>query len=153
MVRRSEKAPVKAEISERKKPSEPTKASIQDLSRKETQSSELIPKEYNRLLEDIKERVRRSQIKAVTAANKELISLYWTIGKIIIEKQENSGWGTKFIEKLAKDLQNTFPGIEGFSRRNIFRMRAFYLAYQLVPQAVALIEDLPIFEIPWGHTG
>jgi predicted nuclease of restriction endonuclease-like (RecB) superfamily len=69
----------------------------------------------------------------------------------IAEKQEAGGWGTNIVEKLAKDLQNSFPGIEGFSRRNIFRMRSFYLSYQKVPQLVAQIEDLPIFRIPWGH--
>lgn len=55
------------------------------------------------------------------------------------------------IDQLAKDLQTAFPGIEGFSRTNVFRMRAFYRSYQKVPQAVGLFENLPIFQIPWGH--
>ena len=50
-------------------------------------------------------------------------------GKTIVKMQERSGWGTKLIEKMAVDIQNEFPGIEGFSRTNIFRMRAFYLTY------------------------
>lgn len=112
-------------------------------------------KEYSSTLADLMKRIRESQIKAVVAVNKDLISLYWTIGKSIVEKQEKNGWGTKFIEKLANDLQNAFPGIEGFSKRNIFRMRAFYLESPIVPQAVALIDPLEhlgiLAQIPWGH--
>ena len=80
-----------------------------------------------------------------------MIKLYWEIGQEIVEKQEREGWGTKILERVAKDLQNEFPGVEGFSRRNMFRMKAFYQAYEKVPQAVAQLDDLPIFSIPWGH--
>lgn len=107
--------------------------------------------EYANVLLDVKNQIRQSQVKAALAANKELIKLYWSIGKTIAEKQKVSGWGTGVIECLANDLQVEFPGIEGFSRRNIFRMKAFYEAYEKVPQPVAQIEDLPIFHIPWGH--
>jgi len=55
------------------------------------------------------------------------------------------------LERVAKDLQNNFPGIEGFSRTNLFRMRALYTAYAKVPQVVGQLEQLPIFSIPWGH--
>ncbi len=64
-------------------------------------------------------------------------------GEIIVEKQEKSGWGTKIIEKLAKDIQNAFPSIEGFSRTNTFRMRAFYIAYQNSPPAGGLFQENP----------
>lgn len=111
--------------------------------------------EYNSTLADLKRHIRESQIRAVTAANAELIKLYWLIGKTIVEKQEGSGWGSKFIEKISRDLQNEFPGVEGFSKRNIFRMRAFYLEYKLVPPAVAQfngIEHLGVLtQIPWSH--
>ncbi len=56
-------------------------------------------------------------------------------------------WGSKVLERVAKDLQNKFPGVEGFSRRNMFTMRAFYHAYGKVQQAVAQLENLPIFSI------
>ncbi|HVX00572.1 MAG TPA: DUF1016 N-terminal domain-containing protein [Candidatus Babeliaceae bacterium] len=119
-------------------------------------------KEYAQTLAELKKQVQEAQVKAVLAANKELIKLYWIIGKTIAEKQELNGWGSKIIEKLAKDLQNEFPGIGGFSKLNLFRMRAFYLAYYCalvvepseytkVSQAVTQIEELPIFRIPWGH--
>ena len=62
-----------------------------------------------------------------------MIKLYWEIGEEIVEKQEKEGWGTKVLERVAKDLQNEFPGLEGFSRRNVFRMKAFYQAYEKVP--------------------
>jgi predicted nuclease of restriction endonuclease-like (RecB) superfamily len=68
-----------------------------------------------------------------------------------LKRQKENTWGSKAIEKLAQDLQNEFPGISGFSYRNIFRMQAFFLAYELLPQPVAVIEDLPVFAIPWGH--
>ena len=108
-------------------------------------------KEYVSTLAELKKTIQECQIKAITAANKELIRLYWMIGEIIADKQKKSGWGTSVIEKLGKDLQNAFPGIEGFSKRNVFRMRAFYQAYEKVPQAVAQLDDLPVFYIPWGH--
>ena len=112
-------------------------------------------KEYTDTLASLKKQIQKCQLRAMTSVNKELVQLYWTIGKTISEKQESSGWGTKFVEKLSKDLQSAFPGVEGFSKRNVFRMRAFYLEYQLVPRAVALIdspEHLGILaQIPWSH--
>jgi predicted nuclease of restriction endonuclease-like (RecB) superfamily len=112
-------------------------------------------KEYVSTLATLKKKIQESQLKAISAANKELISLYWTIGKTVVEKQEESGWGSKFIEKLAKDLQNAFPGIDGFSRTNVFRMRAFYLEYKIVPPAVGQINELEhlgiLAQIPWSH--
>jgi predicted nuclease of restriction endonuclease-like (RecB) superfamily len=110
----------------------------------------LSPKEYASTLAGLKKQIQECQIRAITSVNKELINLYWTIGKIIVEKQESSGWGSKFIEKLAKDLQSEFPGIEGFSRANVFRMKAFFIAYEKVAQPARQIDRLPIFDIPWG---
>ena len=83
--------------------------------------------------------------------NEELIKLYWEIGREIAERQEKEAWGSQVIERLAKDLQTSFPGVGGFSRANVFKMRAFYLACVKVSQAVRQIEDLPFFRIPWGH--
>lgn len=120
------------------------------------QEGDLLPqKEYADTLAGLKKQIQESQLRAITSVNKELVRLYWTIGKTIVERQKNSGWGSNFIEKLAKDLQNSFPGVEGFSRRNVFRMRAFYLEYQLVPPAVAQIDELGnlgvLAQIPWSH--
>ena len=108
-------------------------------------------KKYASFLEQLKERVRQAQVKAAVAVNTELIQLYWDMGKSIVETQEEEGWKAQVIERLCRDLQNAFPGIQGFSRSNIFRMRAFYLSYARVAQAVRLLNELPITRIPWGH--
>jgi predicted nuclease of restriction endonuclease-like (RecB) superfamily len=117
------------------------------------------PQDYTELLEDLKNRIRQTQVRAATAANHELIRLYWDIGREIVQRQDREGWGAKVIDRLAGDLQKAFPGIAGFSVRNIKRMRAFFLAYApqvaIMPQAVAQLDgpSLPQFvaEIPWGH--
>ena len=119
--------------------------------KKSTAVKKIPMKEYTQTLADIKNRIQEAQIKAAISAGKELTVLYWTIGKMITEKQEKNGWGAKFVEQLSNDLQNAFPGIAGFSRSNIFRMKAFFTSYCKNPTAVGLIEEMPIFRIPWGH--
>lgn len=116
---------------------------------KKKQSSTITP--YSSLVEQLKKKIQHSQLKAALAVNSELIQLYWEIGKAIVEKQEQEGWGAQVIEKLGKDLQNAFPSMQGFSRTNISRMRSFYLTYAIVPQAVGQINTLPMAQIPWGH--
>lgn len=109
------------------------------------------PVGYAKFITSLKTKIRSAQIKAAISVNTELIKLYWYIGKEILEKQGQEAWGSNVLERVAKDLQNEFPGIEGFSRANIFRMKAFYIAYEKVAQAVRQFESLPIFSIPWGH--
>ena len=72
------------------------------------------PAEYTKFITSLKAKIRSAQIKAAVTVNSELIRLYWEIGKDIFEKQEREDWGSKVLEKVAKDLQNEFPGIEGF---------------------------------------
>ncbi len=108
-------------------------------------------KEYIQTLVRLKKQIQEAQVKAIFAANKELIKLYWFIGQTIVNKQEESGWGNKNIEKLAKDLQNEFPGLGGFSRSNIFRMQAFYRAYEKVSTVSTQLENNPLFTISWSH--
>jgi predicted nuclease of restriction endonuclease-like (RecB) superfamily len=88
-----------------------------------------VPASYAALLTEIKDRVRSAQLRAHLAVNRELVLLYWQIGRDIVSRQKLEGWGKSVIERLAADIQREFPGIEGFSTRNIWRMRAFYLAY------------------------
>jgi len=107
--------------------------------------------EYAQTLAELKKQIKEAQVKAAMSVNRELLKLYWTIGKIITIRQKTNGWGSKVIEKLSKDLQSAFPGIGGFSRSNIFRMKAFYSAYEKVSEAPRQIEELPIFNIPWWH--
>ena len=87
--------------------------------------SEIITTEYKTLLSDIKQRIRDAQYQALREVNKELIGLYRDIGQMIVEKQKGETWGKSVVENLAKDLQNEFPGISGFSARNIWYMRDF----------------------------
>ncbi|MGD0664172.1 MAG: PDDEXK nuclease domain-containing protein [Rhabdochlamydiaceae bacterium] len=120
------------------------------LSHKQT-PAEVIPTGYKVFITDLKGKIRSSQLKASITVNRELIRLYWEIGKDVVERQEQDGWGSKVIERVARDLQNEFPGIEGFSKSNLFRMRAFYKSYTIVAQAVRQLDELPISSIPWGH--
>ncbi|MCY2989442.1 MAG: PDDEXK nuclease domain-containing protein [Planctomycetota bacterium] len=98
-----------------------------------------IPIGYGELLDEIKGRIRSAQIKAVLAVNSELLVLYWSIGRDIVQRQHREGWGAKVIDRLAADLRSEFPEMSGLSRTNVYRMRAFYLAYEsdgeIVPQA------------------
>ncbi len=101
---------------------------------------------YGKLLIEVKERIRRAQYEALKAVNKELIALYWDIGKIVVEKQEKHGWGNSIVENLAKDLQLEFPGVKGFSKDNIWRMRKFYVHYNSNQKLAPLVQ-----EIGWAH--
>ncbi len=106
----------------------------------------IIPAEYQRLLADIKQRVRSVQYEALKTVNKGLIALYWDIGHMITERQKGVTWGKSVVERLAKDLQGEFPGIHGFSARNIWRMRDFYLTYHANPKLSPMVT-----EIGWSH--
>ncbi len=96
---------------------------------------------YADLLGQIKQRIRQGQTRAVLAANAELISMYWDIGRMLHGRQKREGWGAGVIPRLALDLRNELPEVKGFSERNIKRMLAFYREYsgtsEFVPQPVA----------------
>jgi hypothetical protein len=87
---------------------------------------DVAPADYAKFVIELKKKIRSAQFKAALAVNRELIRLYWEIGKEIIERKEKDGWGSGVIDRIARDIQNEFPGIEGFSRTNMGRMRAFY---------------------------
>lgn len=122
---------------------------------------------YASLLTDIKQRVRQAQVRAMLSVNAELIRLYWGIGQMIHERQQQEGWGAGVIPRLARDLHNELPEEKGFSERNIKQMLAFYREYaQLsfvqqpaaqietepkVPQAAALFTAELILALPWTH--
>jgi predicted nuclease of restriction endonuclease-like (RecB) superfamily len=92
-------------------------------------SNSALPRSYAHLFESLKARIRIAQVKAALAVNRELIELYWDIGRSIVQRQKSEGWGRKVIDRLADDLQREFPGVGGFSRGNVYRMRTFYLIY------------------------
>jgi predicted nuclease of restriction endonuclease-like (RecB) superfamily len=111
-----------------------------------SQRSPLVPDSYDAVLQTLKQRIRQAQLRAALAINQELILLYWQIGCEILERQRTEGWGTKVVERLAKDLKAEFSDVTGFSRTNLLYMRAFAEAYpdeQFVQRSVG--------QIPWRH--
>jgi predicted nuclease of restriction endonuclease-like (RecB) superfamily len=107
----------------------------------------LIPiNDYAVWLTELKQRIQSAQQRASLSVNRELVSLYWQIGRDILERQGLQGWGAKVIDRLAHDLTTAFPDMKGFSRRNLLYMRSFAEKWpdaEFVQQAVA--------QIPWGH--
>jgi hypothetical protein len=99
-------------------------------------------KEYGTFLSEIKERIRTAQYEALKSVNKELINLYWDIGKSIVEQQEKHGWGKSIVENLAGDLRKEYPGIMEFSKDNLWRMRKFYLCYYQNPKLAPLVREI-----------
>ena len=81
--------------------------------------------EYTAWVESLKARVRQTQVRASLAVNKELVQLYWIIGSELLERQERQGWGTKVLERLARDMKVAFPDMTGLSRTNLAYMRSF----------------------------
>ena len=82
-------------------------------------------KGYQDLLDRLKSQIRTAQVRAAVAVNQELVVLYWGIGKEILNRQKEDGWGTRVIERLAKDLRSEFPDMQGLSPRNLGYMKAF----------------------------
>lgn len=101
---------------------------------------------YESDFEVIRRRVYQANHRAFHATNKELISLYWDLGRFIYEKQEADEWGKSTVEMLSKDLQGEFPGVSGFSVSNLWRMRNFYISYKDSEKLAPLVR-----EIPWSH--
>ena len=104
------------------------------------------PAGYADWLADLKDRIHHAQQRATLAVNRELVLLYWQIGRDILARQAEQGWGAKVIERLAHDLRAAFPDMKGFSPRNLKYMRAFAEAWpdaEFVQEAVA--------QLPWGH--
>lgn len=104
------------------------------------------PDGYADWLGSLKNRIASAQQRASRAVNQELVLLYWEIGRDILQRQANEGWGSKVVDRLAQDLRAAFPDMKGFSARNLKYMRAFADAWpdeQFVQQAVA--------QLPWGH--
>jgi len=105
-----------------------------------------LTKEYKSFFNELKTRIRSARLKAALAVNREVIELYWHIGKQIIEKQKLTNWGDKLIETLSHDLRHSFPETKGFSLTGLKRMRMFaehYPDFAIGPQTVA--------QLPWGH--
>jgi len=98
--------------------------------------------DYINFLTEVKERICRSQYEALKAVNKELIQLYWDIGRMIVEKQQDLGWGKSVVEQLSKDIQKEYPGIQGFSTTNLWNMRLFYSEIQQHEKLQPLVGEI-----------
>jgi hypothetical protein len=126
--------------------------------------------EYRRFIEDLKARVISARISAVRTVNRDVILLYWDIGRGIREKQQALGWGDSIVEMVSADLRQAFPGSFGFSPQNVWRMLQFFRTYtddlflsQVVRELEKKGEKKPTLEelsrivreliaaVPWGH--
>lgn len=146
------------------------------MSEKKATMTAISAPQYTHLLGEIKQRIRHAQTRAWVAVNAEMIRLYWCIGQVIDGRQQQEGYGTAVIPRLARDLHNELPEVKGFSERNINRMLAFYRLYpdadleiEVLPQAVAKPSErgapalIPkvvpqpvaqlLLSVPWGHHG
>ncbi|GAB1414625.1 PDDEXK nuclease domain-containing protein [Paludibacter sp.] len=103
--------------------------------------------DYRIFLSMIKEKVRITQLKASIAANTILIEFYWDLGKEIVRLEDDNSWGSGLLDQLSIDLKLEFPEIKGFSRRNLYAIRQWFLffstKFEVVPQ--------PVAQLPWGH--
>lgn len=104
------------------------------------------PAAYAALLDDLKTTIRQARIRVAKAANRKLVQLYWQLGKTIVERQTQQGWGKAVVEQLAVDLKASFQGRSGFSAQNLWYMRQFYMEYKDLPNLQQLVG-----EIPWGQ--
>lgn len=143
-------------------------------------NTSVVDREYTTFVAQLKKRIAAARVSAARAVNRDLILLYWDIGRGILEKQQKLGWGRSVVETLAVDLQKEFPGMLGFSARNLWEMRRFYVAYsspEFLQQLVAELKRYPalpadktamqapnhqaaapgdflqqlVAEVPWGH--
>ncbi len=87
-------------------------------------------KNYKTFFTQVKKRIADAQYEALKQVNLQLIDLYWDLGKMIVSRQKKHNWGKSIVQNLAKDLQDEFPGISGFSSQNLWYMRQFYLTYK-----------------------
>jgi len=105
-----------------------------------------MPSGYASLLRDIKQRIQQGRVQTVLAANSAMVMLYWDVGRVILERQGQEGWGAKVIDRLAADLRKAFPDMRGLSPRNLKYMRAFAAAWtdrSIVQEVLA--------QITWFH--
>jgi predicted nuclease of restriction endonuclease-like (RecB) superfamily len=105
-----------------------------------------LPSGYQELLQELKTRIRGAQVRAAFALTRELVLLYWSIGREISQRFDREEWGGKIVDRLSKDLQTEFPDVEGFSPRNLRYMRTFAEAWPDEP----ILQQLAA-KLPWGH--
>lgn len=114
------------------------------------ESNTLLPTGYIQWRKDIEQLIDTAKLKTAISINMGTLSLYWNIGKQIIEKQEQIGWGKQVIAQLSKDLCSRFPDDRGYSERNLRNMKRFAEAYPTFPiwqVPLAKLKELPILQV------
>ena len=106
----------------------------------------MLDKSYQTYINDLKSEITRARIKAVLSVNRELVMLYWRIGKKILEMQKKEGWGAKVIDQISADLRKDFPEIRGLSTQNLKYMKRLAQEYSL-----EAIGQQAVDQLPWGH--
>lgn len=106
--------------------------------------------EYINWVNELKGLIQNTQIKASISVNRELLGLYWTIGKSISDKVEKANWGSSVVEELSKDLKREFPNQKGFSRSNLFSMKKWFEFYSKSEIEIEFVQQL-VGQIPWGQ--
>lgn len=109
--------------------------------------ADLIPDDYTATLEELKRQVHGARYQAQRRVNTELLMLWWRIGRTILDRQQDQGWGSRVLERLASDLRAEFPSMKGFSRRNLTYMQTFARAW---PDPAAIGQQA-VAQLPWGH--
>jgi predicted nuclease of restriction endonuclease-like (RecB) superfamily len=122
--------------------------------------------DYRRFIGELKTRVEAARLSAARAVNRELVALYWDIGGAIVEKRKMLGWGDAVVEALARDLQAAFPGVQGFSAQNLWRMQQLFLVHTTPEFLSQVVRELGgkavkrklsqavrelVTAVPWGH--
>jgi predicted nuclease of restriction endonuclease-like (RecB) superfamily len=122
---------------------------------------------YSAVLINIKNKIQTAQHRAILSANKEMLHLYWEIGRLLSEKQTEEGWGAKILRKLSSDIRNELPDQKGFSERNLKLMTQFFREYPKLtrqdeetlafpeennyPESLSKFGQQLVAQIPWGH--
>jgi predicted nuclease of restriction endonuclease-like (RecB) superfamily len=105
-----------------------------------------LPRSYAVILGEIKDRIRTARLRMVMAANASMVLLYWDIGRLILDRQKEEGWGAKVIDRLSADLRKAYPDMSGLSPRNLKYMRSFAAAWS----DAAIVQEV-LAQIPWYH--
>jgi predicted nuclease of restriction endonuclease-like (RecB) superfamily len=105
------------------------------------------PDGYPAWIAEVKQRIHAARQRASLAVHRELVGLYWSIGRDILDRQQRAGWGAGIVDQVAADLRAAFPEMKGFSRSNLMYMRAFAEAW---PDPEAFVQQ-PVGQLPWGH--
>lgn len=112
-----------------------------------TNAAVSLPTGYVEWIADLKLRIRAAQQRAALAVNKEMLQLYWQIGRDILDRQAEAGWGAGILDRIEADLRAEFPEMRGFSRSNLLYMRAFAAAW---PDPSVIVQR-PVGQLPWGQ--